>query len=82
MLLGQAVVYSGLYLPVPSNFEAFRYALVNYLAILVLNVAGYFLYRSARSLAPLNRISLDELIPQTKLETAVRPDAWLSSLAQ
>jgi hypothetical protein len=43
-------------------------------------VGGYFLYRSARSLAPLHRISSEDLNQQTGLETTVRPDARMSGV--
>ncbi len=60
LILATSLLFLALLIPVPSNLEALLYIAVIYGAALTYSIGGYFLYRSARALAPLNRMSLLE----------------------
>ena len=64
LILVTSLVFLVLLIPVPSNLEALRYVAVEYGAALTYSIGGYFLYRSARALAPLNRLVVEETMMQ------------------
>lgn len=64
LILVTSLLFLVLLIPVPGNLESLVYVAVNYGAALTYSIGGYFLYRSARALAPLNRINVDETAMQ------------------
>lgn len=60
LLLVTSILFFVLLIPVPSSLERLLNIGLTYVNSLSYNVGGYFLYRSARSLAPLNKITLSE----------------------
>ncbi len=65
LILATFLIFLALLIPVPSSLEAFLNTVVNFGAALTFNIGGYFLYRSARALAPLNRIAVEEAMIQS-----------------